>query len=146
MELTPASRLGTGGSPRAGIRTPEQSASPRSPNPGPGEAGGRRSCGISSRSLNTPFFLTPYQLNNPSFGVSEDSTLEPGSGTEAREAVQLAERSFGFHGHQDPMPFNQNVSSFQRAFTVDKRLKSTHSKRRRPIFPNCLENKGVHLN
>lgn len=146
MELTLASLLGTCGSPRAGIRTPERSASPRSPNPEPGGAGDRRSCGRASRRPSTPFFLTPDQADDPSAGVSQNAALEPGSGAEAGEAVQLAETSLGFHGNQDPSPLTPNVSSSQRAFTVDKRLKSTHTKRRRPLFSFCLPSQAVaHL-
>lgn len=144
MELIPASRPGTRGSPRAGIQTPERSASPRSPNPGLGGAGDRRSSGRPSRRLNTPFFLTPDQADNPSVGVPQHSALESGSGAEAREAVQLAETSLGFHGNQDPSPLSPNVSSSQRAFTDDKELKSTHSKRRRPIYNNGRRVINVH--
>jgi len=82
----------------------------------------------------TPFFLTPHQGRDPGVRISQDP-FEPGAGPESREAVEGIQAGFGLH---KPRPYdpNQNVSSFQRAFTVDKRLKMTHTKPGRPY--DCI--------
>ena len=133
MESFPVSRH-TSGIPRAGIRNPGISACPRMQ----GRAHGVFSChsdgGKIFRNRNKTFFLTPFEFNNTGSGIALDSALEPVLSPKAGEVVQLAECSLGFHNAQDYTAFYPNVSSFQRAFAVNKGLYFTHRKWRRASF------------
>ena len=44
----------------------------------------------------TAFFLTPHQGDDAGVGVSQDS-FQPGTGPEAREAIERVEAGLGLH-------------------------------------------------
>ena len=131
--------------PCASTRIPSKSASPRNPDPARGGNDCRSDGDKIVRNRSMSFFLTPPELNHPSSRVPLNPALETGFGPKAREAVQLAEHSLDFHKSQDSIPFSPNVSSFQRAFTVNKDLFFTHRKRRRPIFCSGAFTFTTHL-
>ena len=100
-ELTLVSHLGISGSPSAGTRIPGKSAYLRNRGRAPGGSGDRRTEATIGGRLNKPFFLTTIQFHHPSFLISQNTALKPGSGTESRKTVQVAESCLGFHSNQD---------------------------------------------
>jgi hypothetical protein len=66
--------------------------------------------------------LTPFQLDDPRLGVTQNAALEPGPGAEAGRTVDIAEAGLGFHV-QDPTALKANVSSFQRTCADGKTVR-----------------------
>ena len=126
-EAIPVSRLGTGDTPRGDTRIPNRFGCRRRPNPGRGGIGDRKNFGKSADTPNKPFFLASHQRNHAGCPVLKNTAFKSRQRPEAGETVHLRQHGLGFHKGCDLTKTTRlNVTGFQRAFTVDKWLKSTH--------------------
>ena len=118
------------------IRIPGRYVSRRCPYLGPDGFGDRKSSAKFSRIRSMSFFLIPMKRDDPRFGITE-YPLESRLRTKSRKAVQLRERSFGFHDNPDHTTFwgSTAIPSPRRLKNYDSTCrKITHKKTGRPIF------------